>query len=525
MDPLLAADRRYQIAATLFYAGEWERARQAFDEIAMDKSSPWAGIAPYLSARTFIREALVDGSREAFDAAEERLTAILRDVARSDWHEPSRRMLELVRGRRDPHAHVKRLSNQLLQRDGAGDLGAVAEDFIYLLGHGDSSENPEGDDELVRWMTTMAMWSPGEPPISYWQKTGNPAWLVAALRWSDEKQAAPLVRAAHEIAPGSPAYESAVYYGIEREILSGHKDQARAWADDVLSHNLVLSTRNLIRGQRTKLARNWDEFLRFAPRRPEPHMVSFDGVEEQTTLPVAGARSIFDTDSIDLLNSMAPLSLWIDAANYRLLPAHLQLQIAEAGWIRSVLLGKNSQAQALMERVVRLKPSYATAAKPFLIAADAGEARFTAALILMRGPWLTPYLQGGDTAPDMIATSTLGGGRWCFTSAAPHDPSGSPLPEPDFLTPAQKAEAAAERKALYDIAGSGANYLAAQVIARARSHPDDPRVPEALHFAVQTTRRGCGNQETGKYSKRAFDLLHSRYPRSPWTAQTPYWYN
>ena len=38
------------------------------------------------------------------------------------------------------------------------------------------------------------------------------------------------------------------------------------------------------------------------------------------------------------------------------------------------------------------------------------------------------------------------------------------------------------------------------------------------------TRYGCTDKDTGDLSKRAFDLLHSRYPNSPWTAQTKYWF-
>jgi hypothetical protein len=50
-------------------------------------------------------------------------------------------------------------------------------------------------------------------------------------------------------------------------------------------------------------------------------------------------------------------------------------------------------------------------------------------------------------------------------------------------------------------------------------------VPEALHRVVVATRYGCNDGETGMYSKQAFTMLHSKYPKSEWTAQTPYWFN
>ena len=64
----------------------------------------------------------------------------------------------------------------------------------------------------------------------------------------------------------------------------------------------------------------------------------------------------------------------------------------------------------------------------------------------------------------------------------------------------------------------------AQVLAWAKRTPDDPRMPEALHLAVRSTRYGCTNAKTTQFSKQAFQLLHKQYPKSPWAQQTKYWY-
>ena len=63
-----------------------------------------------------------------------------------------------------------------------------------------------------------------------------------------------------------------------------------------------------------------------------------------------------------------------------------------------------------------------------------------------------------------------------------------------------------------------------QTLDWAQKHPDDPRLPEALHRAVQASRYRCTDADTGKYSKQAFNLLHRKYPKSSWTARTKYWY-
>jgi len=49
-------------------------------------------------------------------------------------------------------------------------------------------------------------------------------------------------------------------------------------------------------------------------------------------------------------------------------------------------------------------------------------------------------------------------------------------------------------------------------------------VPEALYLAVRSTRYGCTDKETGRLSKTAFELLHSRYPDSEWAKKTKFWF-
>ena len=92
-----------------------------------------------------------------------------------------------------------------------------------------------------------------------------------------------------------------------------------------------------------------------------------------------------------------------------------------------------------------------------------------------------------------------------------------------FLDEASRQQAAMEWDRLSSLPPA-ANYLGGVAIAYARAHPDDPRVPEALYRVVRATYYGCTDDNTGKVSKEAFDLLHGRYPKSPWTEKTPYWF-
>ena len=41
---------------------------------------------------------------------------------------------------------------------------------------------------------------------------------------------------------------------------------------------------------------------------------------------------------------------------------------------------------------------------------------------------------------------------------------------------------------------------------------------------VDAAHVGCRVQDDGTVARAAFQLLHRRYPRSPWAAKTKYWY-
>jgi hypothetical protein len=112
---------------------------------------------------------------------------------------------------------------------------------------------------------------------------------------------------------------------------------------------------------------------------------------------------------------------------------------------------------------------------------------------------------------------------WCSASARNAPPPQPHVNGAPFLPAADREEAAAEWRKLQSVSAAP-NWLAAQTLAFAREHPRDPRVREALALAVRATRFGCTDQQTGGFSRRAFDLLHRRYPDTQWARKTPYWF-
>jgi hypothetical protein len=97
-----------------------------------------------------------------------------------------------------------------------------------------------------------------------------------------------------------------------------------------------------------------------------------------------------------------------------------------------------------------------------------------------------------------------------------------PVAVPLFLKNSQTV-AAKEAAAIHAL-GTGPNYLAQTAVSFGMKNPADERVPEALHLAVKSTRYGCTDKETGRWSKAAYDLLHRRYPNTTWAKETKYWF-
>ncbi len=55
-----------------------------------------------------------------------------------------------------------------------------------------------------------------------------------------------------------------------------------------------------------------------------------------------------------------------------------------------------------------------------------------------------------------------------------------------------------------------------------QAHPRDPRAPETLYRLIRVARWGGNHDHLGR---RAFHLVHTRYPSSRWTKLSPFFYD
>ncbi len=558
MNPVLRADREYQIATAYFYSADYDQAKAGYEAIASDQSSPWHVLAPYLVARCEIRNGNLS-------AATEKLKGIAADPAESSVRPAALSLLDYISARTDPSAQFVALSQRIMQPD-ATNLGRILTDYTFLY---DQFEHPSYDlppdkfqaalkenqnklaslaakDPLTNWIESFQSGSQQKEAdlIERWRSAKALPWLIAALHYESGKDqsAAELTEAALALRSNSPAFATATFEAVRLLIESGERERAASTLDTVLKDKFDGSTENAFRAERMKVAANFSEFLTYAPR-----TAIAEGTEDMTgDAPLSPADvhplASFDSDATDTFNRTIPQSLWVDAIRNRGLAENLRSELAQAGWVRAIILDRNGLEFA--RELVKLKPSYARDLNAYATTTTGAARRFEAVWWILHHPELQPWIRSGiqrETPDGKI--DNLRDNWWCTPDRAGPQAFGfdyhqmqatlSPLlqrlyslnhpPEAEFLNEDQSKQVAVEQEA-FNAAGSGPTFLSSTVVDWARSHAHDPRNPEALALAVKTSHFGCTDVNSARFVEQAFHLLHDRYPNSEWAKQTPYWY-
>jgi hypothetical protein len=560
LPPLLRADRAYQIAAANFYAGSLDEAKQQFDSIARDDSSPWRNKAAYLAARSMLRKGSFaekeEEGRPALAEAETRLNAIIKDRTLASMHHGAARLLNLTRLRLYPEEKLHELAHVVMNKDASSDFKQDVWDYTVLLDKflGESGDEETAkpkppatlkSDDLTDWILTFEDESAagGAHAFQRWEKTKSLPWLVAAMAKSDGQRADALLSAATAVDHKSPAFSSLAFDSVRLLIARGHADEARTMLDRTLANDrprLPPSTINLLLGQRMMLAANLDEFLLAAQRHPAGLSDDNDGREipddeSQTKEATKGAEVFFAPDSAAIFNRLMPVAIVKDSARSTILAPNLRRDVAQAAFVRAALLDDRDNAVQAAQALAAMQPETREFLTAYERAATPDARRFAAAFASLKFPGLRPYVSSGvgRTTP-MKEIDSYRGNYWCAEppaslSGPPSEGEGetgksktTPVEAPAFLK-TSKVPGARQFAALQAL-GTAPNYLCRIAIEWTEKNPADPRSPEALHLAVRSTRYGCTDKETGRWSKAAYDLLHRRYPNTVWAKNTKYWF-
>jgi hypothetical protein len=193
-----------------------------------------------------------------------------------------------------------------------------------------------------------------------------------------------------------------------------------------------------------------------------------------------------------------------------------------------VALGRSDDAGKFMQRIVELQPGAAEVANLYFSAKDPEYMQFVVTYILLREPNLESAVQYAHDDTNFgrphYSMTDLYSRLQCYDFRERSGVRKEPIFS-SFLSAEQKAVGEAEWKQIRAKVLWAPENLGKIALDWALKHPDDPRVPEALHRVVLSAFFRCGDVAKGKYSKAAFELLHKQYPKSPWTEKTPYWYN
>ncbi len=556
-DALMRADRAYQIAAANFYSTNFEEAKNGFAAIAADASSPWQRNAVYLVARALARKGSLgapEQREESLSQAETQLRKILADKNLSPLHAAATRLLNLVRLRLHPRERLRELARELTNKTPNPNLKQDLTDYTILLDgllERDETDQAQAEipkeEDLSDWIATFQDSSNDTFAHAFarWEAKRSAPWLIAALTYSDVKnpKVSELILEASKVKSTSAAFPSARFHAIRLLMEQGKDAAARKLLDQSLNAERAVfdeSSLNLLLSRRMLLAQSLPEFLADAARVPAALSWNDDGREipaEDALIgdalkPRKGAPS-FDHDAAHALNSQLPLSVLKEAVKSAALPVQPRRDLAQAAWLRAALLGDTQTADELTPILAELLPDFKPLLNTYQATTQPEEKKYAAIYAWLKFPGLEPVVDiGYGRETPLSQQDSYRDNWWCrsyFVPAEREESSkvvyftavkGSP---PAFLTPAEVQKGASEAAALRAL-GTAPNYIARQVIEWANRRPSDPRVPEALHLAVRTTRYGCTDKDTVRWSKSAFDVLHRKYPNSTWAKKTPYWF-
>ena len=409
---LLQQDRAYQVAAANFYYKKFDVAAQDFAAIAQDKKSPWSGWGTYLAARATVRQAFATGKATdpyapglaTFDMptmqkAQQMLEGLLREKDPKPSRSAVEHELQFVLMRTDAQRRVNDLCAAL---EGPGPDATFASDVAdlnFVLVKDISVKQPP---PLMEWIAEWRGTGTGPDAAARWEKTHGLPWLVVALVNADGAAAntPALLAAAAQVKAGTPGYETVFYQRVRLLTETQRGDEARALLDGALPEAIRRgpnSYSNALLGERMAVARNFEEFLTYAPR------IDLDGsmpdgkapwscevnplwMRELGHCPTVQQPPAFDVDAVTVFNRELPLDMLVQAAQAETVPPNLREYLVLAAWTRAVALEDAANAAKL-----------APLLPPVIRDAVGTDVGFKADVAILRNPGLRPYLESGTT--------------------------------------------------------------------------------------------------------------------------------
>jgi tetratricopeptide (TPR) repeat protein len=583
LPPVAKADRMHQRASAYFYAGCYDEAEQLYREISADSSSPWSATSKFMIARCLLRKATVRselGVDEKQGAlAEAELRGILARQDLKEFHASASRLSAYLAIRLHSEGRLGELAKALLHTGEGDALFQELWDYTILLdSYAEDEDVEEGwplkvpkvskqkdfeprpaiaaKNDMTDWILTFQSKDPRalDYALKRWRRSGSLPWLVVCL--TKMRKGRPglyeVLRAAEKIPADSPGFFTVAFHRARLLADTGKRDKDREVVDTVLSRRSALArpSLNLFMAERMGLAQSLDEFLVYAAR--EPAAIIYWNADDTSLVPkpleelkelehYKKGERLMDTDGALVMNRDFPLDVLTAIAFSERADANIRRETAMCAWTRAVLLGRSDSGTRLAAVLGKLVPEINKGDLKAYVEAKGDEAlKFAAVYILLKTPGLAPIMRTG--LPREIPINRVGNYYrnaewWCakpspmyggknegrLTSALKLLYPDDKVPVPTFLSGDERAAGLKEWQTLSSLEDAP-DLMGRQALAWAQGHPDDPRVPETLHLIVRAGQYGCGSRSMSDLSRKAFQMLHQRYPKSEWAAKTKFWY-
>ena len=566
--------REYQAAAAAFYAAHYAQSQQAFAHIGRTPGHPMQGWGAYLALRSHLRAVQLPttptpkgGAATRAPARPEQLAdlaairkegaAIIADPALAPVHEAAAATLRRAAFLLAPGRRYAELTAMLSDLNADPSREDALDDWQLI---GSSSAESVSDEHMLEALLEAHPWfdwvSSLPPPTdavavparaasstcpadcqhaneAFADRKGEAgqrrAWLVEALMFASPPAPA-LESAAQAVPPQAPEYATVRYYLAGHLAASGRADAARAMSEGLLgrlqaSKPLSTSAINLVTQQRFGMATSVADASAYLLMFP---VASTNPDTGERADPAAAVLAPSD-DGIRWLDRSLSVADMLALAKSLKTPSPWRGRIAVAAWMRADLLGDASAALAAASLVEQWVPALKPVALRYRSTPVGPERQHWLVVSALRhglSPDLRRYSRDADASYPVAKPDETVADMWCsigndeFDDDATGQRKGRLQPPEVTADPARRD---AERARLLKT-HSATGFVGQHAIAWAASHPADKDLPWLLYVAVQSSRGGCMDPDHTAVSKKAWQILHQRFPRSPWTEQTPYFY-
>ncbi|ARN85205.1 hypothetical protein [Candidatus Nucleicultrix amoebiphila] len=500
-------DYAYQVAASYFYAADYLKSAELFEEISKDSSSPYRDIALYLTIRSYYRHYLYkEGTVEEFFKVFSRLSS---DLKKGPYWREAQNIEQYMKIHLAPNVALQDLAKRITQANNPVETQNL-EDLIYLYKtRGEFFK----EQDFLDWIRLYRDDKDHQECYEMWKKTHSEPWLIAALEKISETSSPPedLMNAALILAPSSPAYITSRYHlaRIYKEI---NPDTSHKIIEEVLQNDTLLHpVRNHFLVLKAKIAGDFETFLKSIIQQPVLNTCDFHLKSDKDF-----------SDDFFLTLQQIPVSYFSKGLKINGLPLWLKERFLIAGWVRSVLLNRMNDAVKLQSKFDFFSPEIKKTLQKLKLTKNKKLQHWRGLYIIAHYPQLSIMVhpnywrRGFEKEASLVDTSSGFRDNWWDPRQllAPYNPQ-------KFLSKDEQTIAFEEWSTLQEMFKNGTvDYFAKQALEWFKAYPKDPLVPEMLHYVVRMSHY----MDAPESSLVAFNILHKYFKGHPFTLKTPYHY-